>query len=432
MATNKSKYPILFIVLLATTFVSGCNIQDRVKMSKSISSNKNIVWKSPQRKTSVPFKLFGDQIIIPVSINGSAPRDFLFDTGAAVTTIFEHENSNDLGLTTSGSVNLGGAGKGAEHESFFSHGVSLTIGDITMLERSVFYSPLESSPFYDSIDEAYLAGAIGAELLNKYVIEVNYDSMTINISEGGEFEEPKDKQWVSMPIELKYGLLFSQSNVSVSGDTTALRELTFLLDTGAGLEVLLVPDSHQQISFPEYYYESGSGKGTAGDFQLKTAQIESFELGQFELENFIGVFSNDVPSIPLKSYNGIVGNQFLSRFNTIFDYANETMWLQKNQRFNRPSLPSRSDIQISLHRLGYIVKTTNQTHQNTSLLREGDIITKFDQHSAHKENLELMRDVLSSSSDYVSICWINGESTEERCGKLPLKDAQLHTDSHGI
>ncbi|MEQ9303461.1 MAG: hypothetical protein RJQ14_06050, partial [Marinoscillum sp.] len=39
--------------------------------------------------TSIPFELFGDHIIIQVSVDDSEPLDFIFDTGSGFTVLDE-------------------------------------------------------------------------------------------------------------------------------------------------------------------------------------------------------------------------------------------------------------------------------------------------------------------------------------------------------
>ena len=48
--------------------------------------------------TSIPFELFGDHIIIQVSIDDSEPLDFIFDTGSGYT-VLDEDVSRELGLS---------------------------------------------------------------------------------------------------------------------------------------------------------------------------------------------------------------------------------------------------------------------------------------------------------------------------------------------
>ena len=58
-----------------------------------------------------------------------------------------------------------------------------------------------------------------------------------------------------------------------------------------------------------------------------------------------------MPSLPVRltvsggasdSRDGILGNQVLSRFNQVYDFQGEQVWLQANQKMNQPTFPNRT------------------------------------------------------------------------------------------
>src|SRR5208337_2228820 len=64
----------------------------------------------PGNVASLPFHIInGQQIVLPVSINGSGPYNFLLDTGAQITTI-DSTLAAQLHLATGGAATIAGTG----------------------------------------------------------------------------------------------------------------------------------------------------------------------------------------------------------------------------------------------------------------------------------------------------------------------------------
>ena len=95
---------------------------------------------------------------------------------------------------------------------------------------------------------------------------------------------------------------------------------------------------------------------------------------------------------------------------------------KKNHRFKQPIQADRSGLGMLVHKKGFIVKRIDdETAAAKSPLLLGDIITQFNGLAASPENIEKLRQTLSSNTDHVQICWIS-EAIKKRCDKLILED----------
>ncbi|MEO1257091.1 MAG: aspartyl protease family protein, partial [Bacteroidota bacterium] len=123
--------------------------------------------------TTIPFELFGDHIIIQVSVDDSEPLDFIFDTGSGYTVI-DKDIAEDLGLE----------GKEIEmnHTSAVWHLIkhnTIAINHFLMEKNTkVYATELDHLEISLGMD---LDGIIGYDLLRHHSIYINFDTKTMNI-----------------------------------------------------------------------------------------------------------------------------------------------------------------------------------------------------------------------------------------------------------
>ena len=123
--------------------------------------------------TTIPFELFGDHIIIQVSVDDSEPLDFIFDTGSGYTVI-----DDDVAK----SLNLSGKEIEMNQASSAWHLIkhnTIAINHFLMEKNTKVYSTdldhLEISLGMD------LDGIIGYDLLRHHSVYINFDTKTMNI-----------------------------------------------------------------------------------------------------------------------------------------------------------------------------------------------------------------------------------------------------------
>jgi hypothetical protein len=117
--------------------------------------------------------------------------------------------------------------------------------------------------------------------------------------------------------------------------------------------------------------------------------------------------------------NGLLGNEVLRRFNVIFDYPNERMFVAPNHQFAVPISADRSGLLIRPHRLGAVVKSvTSGSVGHGSELRVDDIITSIDDMPVTSSNISKLKQLLASEREAVSVCWLSGD--QPYCGDVAL------------
>jgi len=91
------------------------------------------------------------------------------------------------------------------------------------------------------------------------------------------------------------------------------------------------------------------GRGLSGSVYGKSAKIDKFSIGKFNLKN-VNVAFPDATSISFarkfKERSGAISGEVLKRFNIIFDYPKGKISLKKNRNFSEPFYYNKSGISL--------------------------------------------------------------------------------------
>jgi hypothetical protein len=122
-----------------------------------------------------------------------------------------------------------------------------------------------------------------------------------------------------------------------------------LLDTGAGVPLLLHNNSHPSLALPREYIRGKLGMGLGGVLEGYIGRIAKLRMGSLEFPLVLTSFQ-DIEEEWLKDQNrfrnGIVGNQLLSRFHVILDYVHGQMYLKAYRTKQPPFEMDRSGLTV--------------------------------------------------------------------------------------
>jgi hypothetical protein len=375
-------------------------------------------WLDQATTTTVHFELVDDHIILPVSVNSSEPLNFVLDSGAAATVILESYNTQPLPLEFGAELTVSGVGTGANPVARIIEDTDLSLGDVRLEGLSVIYLPLASIPFFDNLDEVYFDGVIGAPFFERFVVEIDYDRQLISFSEPDSVKARIDQRsvnWQEIPLQIDSGVPYLTTQISTGPEQTVAVKL--LVDTGYRGPVSLTPETHDEIDEPLEYF-STVGQGLSGDVEINVGISESLTIGGFALDN-VPVSYSITGGESENGSNGLLGNEVLRRFNLVFDYPNERMFVAPNQYFSVPITADRSGLLIRPHRLGAVVKSIARDPAGEGGdLRVDDIITSIDDKPMTRSSITELKQVLASDREAVSICWLS--SDQSHCTNLAL------------
>ncbi|WP_436517285.1 aspartyl protease family protein [Ekhidna sp. To15] len=278
--------------------------------------------------TSTKMEMFGDHIFIQLSVDGSEPLDFIFDTGDGLPVI-DLDIAKDLKLDLNHSASktsAQGAIKGAliDHNTIELNGIQLE-KDIQLYATSLRHLEMSIGRNID--------GIIGYDLLHHYVVRLDYNRETFELYEQSSYTH--DGFGESFEFKLDNYIPHIEGEVTLN-DGEVL-EGDFFINTGAGTTLDfntrfakkedIINRTGEHFSYPV------AGLG-ATETQHYEGRVKNFGFGTFDFEKMpIGISTAKHGIQNNKKVAGIIGNKVLRRFNITFDYSREKIYFVKNSSF---------------------------------------------------------------------------------------------------
>ena len=367
-------------------------------------------WRARDERVAVPFDWYDGHLLISARVNDSAPLRLAFDSGAAATVLFETQRTRGLRLQAEQQIAIGGAAAVQ-----LVNDVKLSVGDIDLTRLTILRVPLSSSPIFASDDEAYFDGAVGYDLLRRFVTEIDYVNQLIHFTQGPGVAAT-GPAWKVTPIDVRGRVPLL--SVQVHGARARAESVRLLVDTGAPAYAYLNPDLTKRIDVPTRNYLT-RGRSFNGSYQRTTARLAAFSLGGFEFPGLVTHFDR-TDFKDLGAAVGLIGNGVLRNFDLVFDYRAGTLAMRRNARFDAASRADRSGIDLQPHRLGAVVRSVAPHSGAAKLgLKPGDIVTDIDGQSLQQGSFDAVKNLLTSDRQSLTLCW---RSQSAQCEQLPLVD----------
>ena len=297
----------------------------------------------------LPFEYSGRHLWLKVAVNGGAPADFLFDTGASISVI-DSAYAVKLGLATEGKMQGQGAGSTGSVSLSRLESVRVAAPDGDGVEiHGVKVAVLSINPFLAPYFWRDCAGVLGYEFISRFVDEIDYDARTLTL------HDPKTFQYGGAGTGIPFTLAGTIPAIPLKLDGTVEGE--FRVDVGSGSTV----DLHAPF-VKRYDLESkvgktieASGGGFGGTFTLHVARMKRLDVGPFGWDApVVALSATGAGGFASEDYAGNIGNQILSRFKCTFDYERRKLYLEPGKRYGEPDHFTRAGVQFM--RSGDIVR----------------------------------------------------------------------------
>ena len=289
----------------------------------SFIANARMIKETPV--SEIPFTIAGDsRIYITAFVNGSDSLRFLVDTGAS--SIVLNTNSPKLkGLIHNG-ASANNIGTSGENTVTYSNDNSVRVGSIQYDKAGCVHIPYPPE---------YWDGVFGLNGLAAFNIEINYDDCKI-------YCYPKealmvDDSYVSKPFTYKYDVPFIQLPIKLNG---TLYNLLLEVDTGSDRIIdLNTPfvDKNNLLEIQKPFSISRITSSDGNDGELKNVFFDEVVVGPYIMPKVAGAFSTLSTGMQSKEdIDGMIGNNFLKRFNMVIDFKSKMLYLQPNNFYYAP------------------------------------------------------------------------------------------------
>ncbi len=185
---------------------------------------------------------------------------------------------------------------------------------------------------YDILTAVYgekIDGIIGYSVLNRYIFNINYDSLRINIYTPGRMKYPRGG-WLYEPILRTLPVQSARIRDAVTSNSR------FLFDIGAGLCLMLNKEFIEDSSFLDKKRKlyAKEAEGVGGKIDMHMTVIKEFRMGPYRFRNIPAFIFDDIYNITSYPYlSGIIGNDILRRFNVILNYQKKEFYFTPNSHY---------------------------------------------------------------------------------------------------
>jgi len=284
-----------------------------------------------KKRVEIPFEQYNNLVVIPVTMNNFLTMKFILDTGVNTPILTEELYARILGIKYFREIFITGPGIRGSIHCKVGKGVSFNLpGGVVGQNLSLLVLQEDHLNLSEKIgDEVY--GIIGYDIFSRFVVEIDYDKNVITLHKPEHFKPRNSHE--SVPMVLNQTKPYITSMVSNNGTTDSV---SMMIDSGASHAMIL--DLNQtHLDTPCKTIETQLGTGLGGIIPGQLGRIDGVRVNNFAFsEVLVSIPEDEAYSQVIKrgSRHGTVGGEILQRFNPVFDYANQKIYIEKGSTFN--------------------------------------------------------------------------------------------------
>ena len=296
------------------------------------------------KQVTIPFEYENNFIIVKLLFKKLIEVKFIIDSGAEYSVFTNKEVADYIGLNYLRTIKVLGADYTTYLDAYLSNKVDFDIGPLAIIEKNLLVLK-DDFLGYDRLTEAKVVGIIGSDILSNFVVKIDYKHKKLTLIKP-QFFKP-DNNLLSIPMEIWKQKPYVKIACQINGNYTD--SLKFLLDSGAGLAMLFLKNTHPSIVFPAKTINGRLGLGLGGYLEGILGRIKSLRFGGNEFQSVVCNFQDRKDYVDVLSQNGrngIIGNGILSYFDIYLDYGNSKLYTKPNSKKIKEPLLDKSGLLI--------------------------------------------------------------------------------------
>ncbi|MEO7266164.1 MAG: aspartyl protease family protein [Ferruginibacter sp.] len=284
---------------------------------------------SAQFITRFPFKTYSGGVMILQAKFDNLPDslNFILDTGSGGISLDSTTCEEFHIKTTATDTTI--TGIGGRRKVHFVFDKQLTLPGLTLQHLNFHVNN------YDVLTSVYgekIDGILGYSFFNRYVVQIDFDSMYVSVFTPGKFKYPPDG-FTLRPLFTSIPIQYIQIK-----DNRRLNH-NFYFDTGAGLCFLLSEQyaKDSAVLLKKRKPLLTQAEGMAGRLQMRLTVLKEVKIGPYRFRKVPTYLYKDdynVTSYPFSG--GLIGNELLRRFNMTINYGQREIHLLPNSHFTEP------------------------------------------------------------------------------------------------
>ncbi len=282
----------------------------------------------------VPFEVDRNHMVIPISVNGSRPLKFGFDTGAQGAILYNSTVGDSLNLNIVGKARVRGAGSGEGAEVSIANDVTFDIGGIKLSSGEMLVAPPAPAGRGGPQVGGNTDGVIGRPIFASLVVEVDWERQVIKFYDPAKYNYLGKGKILPLTFD-EGGRPYTMATAVIAGDKKIPVKL--VVDTGASQALSLDIGSSPEIKAPVGAVKVVLGRGASGEITGLIGRVKSLRLGNSMVKNIVTDFPDaSQGTAGIGGRQGRLGAGVLKRFKITYDYSRQQMIIEPNKFLNDP------------------------------------------------------------------------------------------------
>jgi len=353
---------------------------------------------------TIPFDLVARHVMLEATVNNSRPLSFVLDTGDKFA-IIDLDRANELGLNLGGVIQVGGVGAQSTTGAFVKDTTFSISGFAGFSQPVTLAIPLRNlaARFGHDFD-----GIIGAEFIQQFVVEVDYQSRVIKLHDKEKFTYSGPGESVPIHLNSMGHPVFEAEVTPIGGETIKGH---FVLDIGSrGSLALHSPfvAAHDLLGPKMNTIKALGVGGAGGESNGQYGRVAEFSIGNYKFKNLVTLFSEDkAGAFANSAIQGSVGEEVLGKFKLFLDYSHDRIILEPNVSITDPIDHAFNGLLIEAEGKDYKTFRVKDVQEHSASsdagLQRGDIINGIDGRSASELTFSELSDILDCPVSHMLI-----------------------------
>jgi hypothetical protein len=299
------------------------------------------------RSVDVPFEYTNNFIIITLRCQRLLPLRFIYDTGAEHTILTKNEVSRLLQIEYEREFQVLGSDLSTVLTAYLARGIQFEVTDRIVAPQEDILVLKEDYFRFEEYAGVTVHGILAGNVFARYFIKINYQRQVITLYERNSFRASDHKEFEAVPLEISRNKPYLNTHVRTIGDS--LVPVRLLVDTGAGVPMILFENTHPLLAPPPTAIASNIGMGLGGYLDGYVGRTPALLLGALTPTQVLTYYQRLDTSASHTRHaarNGLIGNVLLSRCQVIIDYGAQQMWLKPTRNFGQQYVYDRSGLSI--------------------------------------------------------------------------------------
>jgi Periplasmic protease len=299
------------------------------------------------KQVDIPFEYVNNFIVLDIMFNGPMPLRFIYDTGAEHTILTKREISDLLQVQYDREFRVKGSDMKSDLVAYLARNIRLQLVGREIVAPKEDLLVLQEDYFrFEEYAGLEIHGILAGRVFSRYLVKINYQRHVISLYDRSFFS-PKDEGFLPVPAEIFRNKLYLVTQAQLRADSSATVKL--LLDTGAGLPLMLFTNTHPLIAPPPNAIPNNIGMGLGGyleGFVGRTPSLSIVGQPQRNVLTYYQTIDTTQDLSHLNGRNGLLGNMILSRFQIVVDYQGAAVWLKPVKNYQSEYVFDRSGLNI--------------------------------------------------------------------------------------